>query len=102
MDVRGLMARAKREAMAAAWPAFIAAVGPLLVALLPGLPSVAAEYLPPGPERLLMMAAVFALGAEIVRCHILKYRLGRRLRTAETAVAELRNPNREEAPCPGC
>ena len=55
--MRHSLARLKREAAAAAWPAVLAAVlGPMLVALVPGLRSVAAEYLPPGPERLLMMA----------------------------------------------
>jgi hypothetical protein len=102
LNLGGFMANAKREATAAAWPAILAAVlGPMLVAVLPGLRGVAAEYLPPGPERLLMMAAVFALGAEIVRCHVLKFRLGRRLRAAEAETARLQIP-KEEAPCAGC
>jgi len=84
--MRQSFARLKREATAAAWPAALAAVlGPMLVALVPGLRGVAAEYLPPGPERLLMMAAVFALGAEIVRCHVLKFRLARKLARIEAA-----------------
>jgi hypothetical protein len=81
--IRRVLAAVKREAAAAVWPAAIAAVfGPMLVALIPGLRGVAAEVLPPGPERLLLSAVVFALGAEVVRCHFLKFSLSRRLRAA--------------------
>jgi hypothetical protein len=80
----------RREATAALWPSVLAAIlGPMLVALTPGLRGAAAEFLPPGPERLLMMGSLFGLGAEIVRCHFRKFRLGRRLRSAEAALVQL-------------
>jgi len=81
-----LLARVKRDVQSAAWPAALSAVvGPMTVALVPGLKGVAAEFLPPGPERLLLLAVGFALGAEVVRCHVLIFSLTRRLRAATAA-----------------
>lgn len=91
--VRAFILRVQRNAALAVWPAVVAGViGPLLIALMPALRGTVAEFLPPGPERLLVTAIICASGAEIVRSHLLKFRLGRRLRAAEAEVAELRQP----------
>src|SRR5947209_7110103 len=85
--MREFIVRVQRKAALAAWPAIVAAiVGPILIALTPPLRGTVAEFLPPGPERVLMMAIICASGAEIVRCHVHKFRLGRRLRLVEAEV----------------
>ncbi|MFO0807535.1 MAG: hypothetical protein U0746_02845 [Gemmataceae bacterium] len=73
--------RVRRELRNAVLPALTAAaIMPLLVAVTPGLRSVAAEYLPPGPERLLVMMTAFGGIAEFVRLHIIRFRQARQIR----------------------
>ena len=94
--VREFIGRLKREATAALWPAALAAVvGPLAVAVLPLLRTTVAEFLPPGPERLVVLASGFALGAEVVRCHVCKFRLGRKLAKVEAALSRADNTANE-------
>lgn len=92
-SVRAFIFRVQRNAALAIWPAVVAAIlGPLLIALMPALRGTVAEFLPPGPERVLVTAIMCASGAEIVRSQFLKFRLARRLRAAEAEVAKLRQP----------
>jgi hypothetical protein len=70
-------------------PALGAIVTPLLVAVLPPLRQVAAEILPAGAERLMVLATAGALGAEIVRAHVERIGFRRRLRVAEAELARL-------------
>ena len=80
-NLRGLLADAKQQSKAAVMPAAAAAVtGPVLVALVPLLHRIASTFIPSGPERLILLAAVFALGAEVIRCHFVRFSLARRLR----------------------
>jgi hypothetical protein len=89
--MREFIVRAQRNAALADWPAVVAAIaGPILIALTPPLRGMVAEFLPPGPERVLMAAIICASGAEIARCHVRKFRLGRKLRLVEAEVEALR------------
>jgi hypothetical protein len=95
-NVRGLLADARQQTKAAVMPAAGAAVlGPLAVALVPLFHRIAVEFIPNGPERLILLAAVFALGAEVVRCHVIRFSLARRLRDV---TAPPPPPGRLEAP----
>ena len=90
-SVRAFIVRVQRDAALAIWPAVLAAIlGPVLIALTPALRGTVAEFLPPGPERVLVTALMCASGVEIVRSQIVKFRLTRRLRAAEAEVAKLR------------
>jgi uncharacterized membrane protein len=75
-----------------------AIVGPILIVTVPLLRGTVAEFLPPGPERVLITAIICASGAEIVRCHVRKFRLGRKLRLVEAEVEKLRPKQESNTP----